>query len=71
MEFKIEKNVPIKRPVPNMRYPFNKMAIGDSFKYPVKFKNRIGSSASTYSKKNNTRFTTRTNGTVGRIWRIR
>lgn len=36
MEFKIQKNVPIPSKAKKSKYPFEKMAIGESFVAPVK-----------------------------------
>jgi len=50
--YDIEKDVPVVLIRKSLKkYPFDSMAVGDSFKFDVKFLNRIRSSACIYSSK--------------------
>lgn len=72
MTFKIEKgiNPPAER---KSRYPFAEMAVGDSFSFSASERAKIQNAASAYSrsKGKGTRFRVRTEGTSGRVWRIK
>ena len=73
--FKIEKNVKIPETaglrgrIPT--YPFGSMKVGDSFCAPKEAQKSLRCAAIMYGKRNNMRFTTRSqdNGQI-RIWRI-
>lgn len=81
MKIKIEKNIPVpKINIPHYKlYPFQKMKIGDSMAFPVgnDFWNRVMAKVSTSARyfvlkhKKKWKFTTRKQGDVIRIWRIR
>ena len=65
--YKIEKNIPI----PNIKYPFAELEIGDSF-YVEGGRNvtsAVRVAAFTFAKKTNTSFVTRTVENGVRIWR--
>jgi hypothetical protein len=75
--FQVEKAVEIPRkktgPQKGSIYPFEKMEVGDSFKFPKDKYVRITSAANQFSrsKKRKVRFTVRANGKSARIWRIK
>jgi len=66
---KIDKNIPI----PNRsKYPFAEMEVGDSiFIDKTTTQSSVCQMAYTYGKKNNKKFTSRTEGNGVRIWRIK
>lgn len=71
MEFKIQKNVPIPgKAKKKSKYPFEKMAIGDSFVAPVKPAG-LYVAARKWAKDNNadSRFVVRAEGEGSRCWR--
>lgn len=74
-EFVIEKGIPVahrKWGGKDTKYPFRKMAIGDSFAYPKKFQGRLAASATYYGKITKKRFTIRKNGNgTCRCWRVK
>jgi hypothetical protein len=72
--FVIEKNVPIVRVkhAKSYKYPFSKMAVGDSFSFPKGMQNRVSSAATYYGKITKRKFTIRKNGNgTCRCWRIK
>lgn len=71
MEIKIQKNVPIPaRAKKKSKYPFEKMAVGDSFSASVKPAG-VYASAQKWAKDNNAdaRFVVRAEGEGSRCWR--
>ena len=64
--FKIDKDVPPPASSGRTKYPFAKMAVGDSFTGD----SRAAAAASAYSRRTGIKFTTRTVDGVIRIWRI-
>lgn len=71
-QFKIDKGIPIPPKKARWRpskYPFVNMQVGDSF-----FTNgtaaSLRSATFTYSKRTNTKFVTRSEGTGWRVWRV-
>lgn len=74
MSFEIEKGVPIppsQQGLGRQRYPFNRMAVGDSFTVPSDDSNRVRSAASAYAKQHRIGLTCRreSDGRV-RVWRV-
>jgi len=73
--YEIEKDVPVVLIRKSFKkYPFDLMAVGDSFKFDVKFLNRIRTNASIYSSKHkkNKKFTLgKISDTEARCWRIK
>lgn len=72
MEFKIQKNVPIPgKEKKKSKYPFEKMAVGESFAAPVK-QAGLYISARKWAKDNNenARFVVRAEGEGSRCWRV-
>ena len=72
-EYKIEKDVPTP-PANRSKYPWRKMAVGDSFFAPAALQRVIGSNASRVGKKLGRKYVTRVmteNGIEGvRVWRV-
>lgn len=69
--YEIEKDVPVPRHL-NVKYPFEKMEIGDSFTESLKKRNRIASAAMTYGLRNDVKFTVRKiNDDTLRVWRVK
>ena len=75
--FQIEKNVDIPRkktgPKTGPKYPFYKMKVGDSFRFPKDDYVKVTGAANQYarSKERKVGFTVRANGKSARIWRIK
>lgn len=72
MTYTIEKDIPLP---PNYmegtKYPFRKMAPGDSFTVSIEFGPRVRNAAGNWGKNNNATFSTRRNGDGYRCWRIK
>lgn len=73
MDYTIEKNIPMPpkgsgRP---LRYPFDKLEIGDSFVIPTKDYNSVNAAARQYGKRCGMRFTFRKiDDATARVFRI-
>jgi hypothetical protein len=66
----IEKNVPL--PPPRLRYPFDKMVVGDSISVPDNEFRYARTCAINYGVRKGMKFITRTQSDkTGRIWRIK
>lgn len=68
MDFKIEKNVPLRSP--RKVYPWGKMAVGDSFFVPEVKVTSVTSSATLAGARMGMKFTCRSVDGGVRIWRI-
>lgn len=74
--FKIEKGVPlpskVKQSPTHVKYPFDKMELGDSFAFdPEKIAiTAVRSAAHIYSKRRGKKFSIRLVGKGARVWRI-
>lgn len=71
-DFQIEPDVPMPegraRP---MRYPFDRMQIGESFAFDKKFLTNVRNNAGAYSKRHGGKFACRQVGTdIWRCWRV-
>lgn len=63
----IDKNIPI--PLTNLKYPFNRMDVGDSFFFDGKSMNPVNA-AHVYGKNNNKRFVSKLEREGRRVWRV-
>lgn len=80
-EVKIEKGLPLPKikvekgiPLPSSygKYPFSKMEVGDSFKWPLECRARLNTAAANYAKSHDMRFTIRAiSPRELRIWRTK
>ena len=70
--YKIESGIvrPPKRGNLSKRYPFEKMGIGDSFKFNKDHVNRVSAAAFAFGRANSKKFSVRSNGSSARIWRV-
>lgn len=68
MEFKIEKNVPMKK---TAKYPFGDMKVGDSFLATVPNRLSFASAALSFGKANQMKFSIKKYGDGFRCWRIK
>ena len=70
--FKIEKKVPqpASRVSGESKYPFSKMAVGDSFACDRIVLDRVRVAAFNYGKRHNMKFMTHRQGDGARVWRI-
>jgi hypothetical protein len=77
MEYKIEKNIPIKKPTTCTKYPFSKMSVGDSFiiskEYSRQLMAKYANAARNFGRvqKPIMKFSTRkVEGGAIRVWRV-
>lgn len=74
-EFKIEKGIPITRPLngpgSGSKYPFKELEIGDSFLVPNKTTNAFAASVSYWGRRLKRKFTSRATEGGVRVWRIK
>ena len=68
--YEIEKGIEVPNYERYRKYPFEGMEIGDSFLVPHEMKNRVQASASSYGRRKNKRFLTRTVESGVRVWRV-
>jgi hypothetical protein len=74
MKFQIEKGVPVPEATDRKtKYPFAKMAVGDSFSFPVSDRHKITNAACAWARYtgNGAKFRTLTSGDVSRVWRVK
>lgn len=70
MKYQIESGVPMPINLRNVKYPFKTMEIGDSFIIDNVNAKIIHNAAYAFGKRNNKKFTVRTNDGTARIWRV-
>jgi len=74
MDYKIEKNIPIKKLFGGWdeKYPFSKMEIGDSFTVTGEEKFIVRSAAYAHANRHNKKFKTRAEDeNTTRVWRVK
>lgn len=67
--YKIEKGIPVGYET-KQTYPFDKMAVGDSFKAPVTERGKVTGSASHWGRRHKAKFISKTFGKEIRVWRV-
>lgn len=68
----IDKGIPIPKERPAaLKYPFDKMRVGDSFSVPALDRNLVSSAAYHYGRRHGMSFTVRTSSKEQRVWRIK
>ena len=69
-DFQVEKGIPLPSTTPPVKFPFDRMEVGESFTFPYDLATRVSANAHNYAKKNGGRFTIRkVSDTEGRCWR--
>jgi len=66
---KIEKGVPIPKSKADLKWPWDKLKVGESFLFPIELLASARSQAYSYGKKLGRHFTTRTVDGGARVWR--
>lgn len=74
LPYTIDNSVPLPTAGAYSKYPFPKMAVGDSFEFPIKDRKRIDAAATSHGDRTGWKFAVRTiktiDKTIARCWRI-